>query len=266
MMRSYLIVNLRTMNDLPLMERWLLRDHAAETIAFIGPILERYTSYRAVPAPDGATDYGYYNWRMTEHWWRESPFRGGGQMDQGTLFAERWPEGYTRVLGMPEGAARTPHWGGKPGGPNPPVFVFVTARPSEDFLGRGLTLDDGTVLRWVHAIKYPEGVSREEGDDWYVNVHAPEVCRQPGLKRFVSYRAVEPKVGPWVRVSELWYENADAWRKAVIDAPPRYTKPKWAKRDTYPFVEPWVDLVSTFLLEAPTNDFLRALTPYIVTA
>jgi hypothetical protein len=266
MMRSYLILNLRTMNDLPLMERWLLRDHAPETIAFIGPILERYTGYRAVPAPDGALDYGYYNWRMTEHWWRESPFRAGGQMDQGTLFAERWPPGYTRILGMPEGEARTPHWGGRPGGPNPPVFVFVSPRPSEDFLGRGLTMDDGTVLRWVHAIKYPEGVSREEGDDWYVNVHAPEVCRQPGLKRFVSYHVVEPKVGPWVRVSELWYENADAWRNAVIQSPPAYTKPKWAKRDTYPFVEPWVDFVSTFLLEAPTNDFLRALTPYIVTA
>jgi len=30
---------------------------------------------------------------MTEHWWRESPFRAGGQMNQGTLFAERWPKG-----------------------------------------------------------------------------------------------------------------------------------------------------------------------------
>ncbi len=266
-MRSYLILNIRSMNDLPLMERWLLRDHAPETISFIGPILDRYCSYRVVPAPEGAHDYGYYNWRMTEHWWRESPFHPDRPMDQGTLFAERWPKGYQRILGMPEHLdPRNPHWGGQAGGPNPAVFVFVTKRPSEDFFGRGLTLDDGTILRWVHAIKYPEGVSTQEGDDWYVNVHAPEVCKQPGLKRFVSYHAVAPKVGPWVRISELWYENADAWRKAIIDAPPTYTAPPWAKRKTYPFLEPWVDFVSTFLLEAPTNDFLRALTPYIMTA
>lgn len=142
----------------------------------------------------------------------------------------------------------------------------MTKRPSEDFLGRGLTLDDGTNIRWVTGFKYPEGVSAEEGDDWYVNVHAKEVCQQPGLKRFVSYHVVPPKIGPWQRVSELWYENADAWRRAVIEQPPKYTKPSWAKRDTYPFLEPWVDFVSTFLLEAPTNDFKRALTPYIVTA
>jgi len=265
--RSYLILNIRSMNDLPLMERWLLRDHAPETISFIEPVLDRYCSYRAVPAPDGALDYGYYNWRMTEHWWRESPFHPDRQMDQGTLFAERWPPGYRPILGMPEHLdPRNPHWGGRAGGPNPPVFVFVTKRPSEDFFGRGLTLDDGTILRWVHAIKYPDGVSPKEADDWYVNVHAPEVCKQPGLKRFVSYHVVAPKIGPWQRVSELWYENADAWRKAVIETPPAYSAPPWATRKAYPFLEPWVDFVSTFLLEAPTNDFKRALTPYIVTA
>jgi len=47
-MRSYLILNLRSMNDLPLLERWLLRDHAAETLSFIEPILDRYVSYRVV--------------------------------------------------------------------------------------------------------------------------------------------------------------------------------------------------------------------------
>ena len=40
-MRSHLILTLRRLNDPPLRERWLLRDHAPETISFIGPILER---------------------------------------------------------------------------------------------------------------------------------------------------------------------------------------------------------------------------------
>lgn len=266
MLRSYLVLNIRRMNDLPLMERWLLKEHAAETLSMNGPILDRYVSYRAVPAPDGAEAYGYYNWRMTEHWWRHSPFGGGGLMDQGTSFSEIWPEGYTAILGLPQGEARSQAWGGAPDGPHPPAFVFVPPRPTEDFKGRGLTVSDGTVLRWVVAIRYPEGVSREEGDDWYVNVHAPETCRQSGLKRFFSFRAIEPKTGPFVRVSELWYENADAWRHAVIEQPPAYTPPAWARHRQYPFLEPYVDFVGTFLLEAPTNDFKRNYAGYVFTA
>lgn len=266
MLRSFLILNLRTMNDLPLVERWLLKTHAGETLAMNGPILDRYVSYRAVPPPTGAEAYGYYNWRMTEHWWRESPFRGGGFMDQGTSFAEIWPPNYNRVVGLPEGEERSSQWAGTPEGPHPPVMMFIPRRPSEDFHGQGLTMDDGTILRWVVAIKYPEGVSREEGDDWYVNTHAPEVCKQVGLKRFFSFNAIEPKTSQFVRISELWYENADAWTKAIIDEPPPYTPPPWAVYPKYPFLEPYVDMVGTFILEAPTNDFIRSHAGYVFTA
>jgi len=265
-MRSYLIINIRSMNDLPLMERWLLKEHAAETISMNGPILDRYTSYRAVPAPRGAEAYGYYNWRMTEHWWRESPFRGKGQLDQGTSFSEIWPAAYTDILGLPKGEARSSKWGGTPDGKHPPVMMFVTRRPTEDFKVNGLLMSDGTVLRWVVAIKYPEGVSREEGDAWYINVHAPEVCKQPGLKRFFSFSKTGPDSTQFVRISELWYENADAWTHSVIEAPPTYTKPEWAQYDRYPFLEPYVDMIGTFLLEAPTNDFLRDWKGYVFTS
>ena len=265
-MRSYLILNLATMNDLPLMERWLLKDHCAETLSLLEPILDRYVSYRAVPTPPGAEAYACYNWRMTEHWWRESPFPSKDQMNQGTSLSERWPPRYNEILGLPAGAARTHAWHGAAGGPNPPSFTFVARRPTEDFKGRGLTLDDGTILRWLNAIKYPAGVSVEEGDDWYINVHAPEVCAQKGLKRFFSSKAIAPHVGPWARVSELWYEDANSWRQAVIEQPPHYTPPPWARHAAYPFLEPWVDFISMFILERPTNDFKRDYSGYIVTA
>jgi hypothetical protein len=265
-MRSYLILNMRSMNSLPLMEPWLQREHAPEIIGMNGPILDRYTSYRAIPAPTGAEPYGYYNWRMTEHWWRESPFRGHGQMDQGTAFAETWPPNYTNILGLPEGEARSDKWGGTPDGRHPPVMMFVNRRPDNDFHGKGLLMGDGTVIRWVMAIKYPEGVSKEEGEDWYLNTHAPEVCKQPGLKRFYSYKKIAPFTTQFDRVSELWYENTDAWTHAVVTNPPNYTKPAWAKYDQYPFLEPYVDFISTFLLESPTNDFLRDWRGYIQTA
>ena len=264
-MRSYLILNIRSMNDLPLMERWLLKDHCADTLSSLDPILDRYVSYRAVPAPEGAVEYGYYNWRMTEHWWRQVPWPKG-MMDHCTSLSEIWPKDYAEIVGLPGKEARTAAWGGRREGPHPPVFCFVPRHATEDFKGKGLTLADGTILRWITAIKYPEGVPIDEADDWYVNVHAQEVCQQPGLKRFFSFRVTDPKLGPWIRISEQWYENADGWRKAVIEAPPQYTKPAWAKYQKYPFVEPFVDFVSQFILERPTNDFKRDYNGYIVTA
>jgi len=56
----------------------------------------------------------------------------------------------------------------------------------------------------------------------------------------------------WVRVTEQWYEDFTGWKKSVIDSPPKYTKPPWAKYDKYPFLEPYVDFTSTFILERPT--------------
>ena len=56
---------------------------------------------------------------------------------------------------------------------------------------------------------------------------------------------------PWVRVSELWYEDFDAWRKANIDSPPGYTSPPWADS------EPFVELASTFVRYKPDVDFLK---------
>jgi hypothetical protein len=263
MIRSYLVLNLTSWDYLPIMDRWLYKEHAMETINQVGPILHRYTTYRAVPAPEGAESFGYYNWRMTEHWWSESPFQSG-VMGHGSALAEVWPANYTDALGIvKDEEARGRKWAGKA-----PAFVFVPVRPTQDFKGHNLTIDDGTIVRWVTVFKYPDGVSVEEGDDWYVNVHAPEVSQQPGLKRFFSFSAVDPSsmVGPFARVSELWYENHSAWRKAVIESPPNYTRPEWARYDQYPFLEPDVDFISTFLLERPECNFLRDYRGYNVTA
>ena len=129
-----------------------------------------------------------------------------------------------------------------------------------------MTLDAGPSIRWLNAIRYPEGVSLEEGEQWYLNTHAPELAQQPGLKRFFSFKVIEPRTGPFVRISELWYDNAHAWRRAVLESPPRYTAPAWANHKRYPFLQPGVDFISQFILEAPTDDFKRALRPYITTA
>ena len=53
------------------------------------------------------------------------------------------------------------------------------------------------------------------------------------------------------------------WEAAVVTSPPRYTKPQWATQDFYPFVEPYVDFASTFILERPADDFMRDLRAYV---
>ena len=248
--RGILIVNIKSMDYLPLMERWLLRDHAEEFVGQIGHSLVRYVSHRAVPAPPEALPYGYYNWRVTEVWMRGSP---GGK----DLLSVTWPKDYAEITSHRFGEKE---WKGRPGGPYPAAQCTIPVRPTDDFMGSERTLGEKNILRWYFLIKYPDGVSVEEGDDWYLNVHAKEVMQQPGLTRFYSYRVNESMPGRpasrWHRLTEQWYENFSGWRESVIDSPPKYTKPPWAKYDKYPFFEPFVDFVGTFILEKPTNNFL----------
>lgn len=68
----------------------------------------------------------------------------------------------------------------------------------------------------------------------------------------------------WHRVSEQWYENSDGWARSVLRTPPQYTAPPWATHDRCPFPEPGIDFISTFILERPTDDWLRQVFPFYV--
>jgi hypothetical protein len=204
-----------------------------------------YVSYRAVPPPPGAEAYGYFNYKL-----HENVNRGEGEEPLG-------------LTGMTKEVV-----------PLKVIMVNVPVTPTEDFLGKETSFEEKTILRWVTVMRYPKGVSVEEGDDWYVNVHAKEVMHQPGLTRFFSYRVIAPpqvldEVVPaflhprsevssdWHRLSEQWYENSNGWVESIIKSPPEYSKPPWATHDGYPFLEPGLDFASTFILERPTDDWLR---------
>ncbi len=241
------------MNHIAAMERWYFRDHAPEIVRRFGPWLTRHESYVPVDAPPEARAYGFFNWRVTEGWWRELPEIG--------------PGGYLSFT-------PPPIW--------PKVAVcFIPWQPTEDFMGSELTPPEKSILRWFIIFKYPEGVTREEGEDWFLNVHAREVMKQPGLYRFFSYRVIQEPIplpgtwapgkappaelflGSWHRVIELWYDNFDDWRKSVIEVPPQYTKPSWTKYNKYPFLEPFVHFVSSFILERPNDEFWRDARGYL---
>ncbi|MBT8340825.1 MAG: hypothetical protein HKP58_20365 [Desulfatitalea sp.] len=249
--RAWMMFHLPDMNDFPYMERFFSRYNASEIMK--RPVSLRYLAYRVAPVPPGAEDYGYQNYRVHENWAKMEDISGL----KGTLSFTPLERHLDFAVAM------------------------IPAEPTEDFLGAGLRYDEKTILRWLIFYKYPEGVSVEEGEKWFLDVHAKEVMQQPGLIRYFSSSTLSmaPMSPPppwfrhfftnpsrlafakWDRVSEQWYEDANGWRKAVLESPPKYTKPDWAKYDKYPFFEPNADFVSTFILEWPTYNLLRDVEP-----
>jgi len=254
------------MNHLPASERWLLKEHAMETLSWIGPYLDEYVSYRVVPPPPhmykDVMQYGYYNWRVTNHVYNE-PTPPPSQL--WTIVAPI-PHPVRHEATNVEEIYNTKAKGSK-ANPLMHVLCFVPLVPTEDFKGRDLEPWEHNILRWITVHKYPEGVSIEEGEKWYLETHAKEVLAQKGLIRYFSYRTITYQGHPpypWHRVSELWYEDFDGWKRSVVDEPPSYTPPSWAQYGTYPFFEPYVDFASAFILERPTNDFLRDYNGYFI--
>lgn len=92
-------------------------------------------------------------------------------------------------------------------------------------------------VRFVHLFSYPKQVSREESEQWYLNVHVPAARALPGVVSFRSWKALPP-ISMWTfdpydrfdRLSELVFEdmesclnatvrNAEFWRAGAEDAP-----------------------------------------------
>jgi len=262
--RSFLILNIETMDDLPKMERWLIQHHFPDSVMAVGPSMDRYMSYRAVPPRpemyEDVKEFGYYNWRVTEHWFAHDrvPFTPTLRSRLGD-----WVPDAKNIKNL----ANNPGWSGTKDGHHPVVEGLVPLVHTNDWVGNRLSLEDPPMLRWYVAHKYPEGVSEEEGEDWFVNVHAKELMQQPGLTRFFSSVTLDlgPRPRVWHRLTELWYESFSDWKRDNIISPPKFTKPSWATYDKYPFFEPYVDYCSTFILECPTNDYMHGYQAYIPT-
>lgn len=232
-------------------DRYYLRFHGPDVVRISMAWLRGYISFKAYdPPPEAAARFGAQGGRYTELWYTGM---------------EEWLERPDLYLMTPP-PADWPSYGSK----GRQALTIVPGIPTEEFIGNPISNpvdpEKTPVLRWLCAIRYPDGVPIEEGEQWYREIHGPETMQQPGLLRYVSYRSVHergtPNGGPpkgeappdavrWVRVSELWYEDFAAWRRAVIESPPRYTPPPWGGE--YPFV----DMVSNFVDITPDVDFLR---------
>lgn len=216
-------------------DRWYFRYHCKEVVRFFGPWLRRYETYPAQPPPAGSERFGAVDGRLTELWYASA---------EDMLECDPLRRPYTSLakeLMPPNGMVG--------------AVTIMPAMPTEDFLGKQPTPEEVPIVRWYQAIKYPDGVSLADGEKWYLETHAPEAAKQPGLLRYVSHRGndlVLPGMrapSAWIRITEMWYQSIDAWREAIgaVD----YTPPPWGGE--YPFV----DMASNFVGYKPDVDYLR---------
>lgn len=241
--------------------KFYLRYHGPEVVRNSAPWMTRYQSWLPyVPPEDAVKLFGAVRGRYAELWYHEEDYLERPDLSENTY----------------------PDWDDGSGPSRDQTTLMVSAVP-EVFYSMGAHPEKTTILRWVTLIAYPEGVSEEEGEKWFKEVHVKEAEKQEGIFKIVSYKAVSlgnhgggdappsgdmpgmppqsgdmpqmsgemPKMRSWVRVVEYWYKDFAAWRKAVIESPPKYTAPSWGGK--YPFVE----MTSTFIPYYPDIDFLK---------
>ncbi|MCH3916795.1 MAG: hypothetical protein LKE40_04905 [Spirochaetia bacterium] len=248
MSKLLIIHNLKDFNALPALERWFRRYHVPEVLTQY-PWTNRYLLYRVIPEPDGAERFGFFNYRVHENWVTGSESRRG---ERGLLSMTQQP--YPDAMDA--------------------IVVNMPAEPTDDFLGSDLHFDDHTILRWVCVFRYPDGADIDKADDWYLNVHVPEMKKTPGLNRYFSTKAYISEKSPlpqgdsfkkhmdlfyrqWHRVTELWFDDSNSWKNGIIGNLPKLTRPSWATDGNYPFIIPGSEFISTFILEKPDNDFIK---------
>jgi hypothetical protein len=263
--------------DAPTLEEgtlFYLNQHGPEVLRCSGPWMTRYQAWLPYEPPEEAVKlFGAVRGRYGELWFHEQDY-----LERGELKGASKPPWIAEKRSVSE---------------NKQTNVMIPCLPTEEFYDSDPYPATTPILRWVTVMAYPEGVSVEDGEKWFLNVYAKEAVKQPGLLKFVSYRVWEnpnesgsppsgdktaqsgqktpnmtdskasqkgekspemtgmPKMTHWVRVCEYWYNDFAAWRKAVLESPPKYTAPSWGGK--YPFVQ----MVSTFLPYSPDIDFMK---------
>lgn len=264
-MRSVIMVSIRDDSDLPAAYRWLYKHHVSDSISQFAPYVTKYSTYRALPLSIRAQEVGAYNFIMTEHYWLTDPFCSS-DIPKGVAFSEFFSDEYMQITRQPTGMGLRPtQWLGSRDGYHPTVFIFLPL--FWEYEGKGpRSIEDGPNYRWQLAIKYPETISRDEGDEWFFSTFLPAVEALPCVTRTLSSRALDsPKKSPFHRLCEIWMENSREWEEVFSHLTATLTPPHWATYDTFPFFEPYKDCVSVFLLDRPESDHLNQFNGYCTT-
>lgn len=218
------------------LDAWYRSTHSKESLLFVGPWLRRYWSYKSLDVPAEADRFNVVRYRNTEMWYASLADRKESQPVFFPLTGPPQPPAADRA----KYANRTRI-----------ANMYVFAVPSEKYID-GWPRQRPSYIRWLFFARYPQNVSVADGEKWFANVHAPELAKAQGVRRFVCYKTAEPPAaGAWVRACEMWFDDYAAWKQAMMVAPPKFTPPSWG--GTFPFHE----IISTFTDPQPDMDFFR---------
>jgi hypothetical protein len=215
------------------LDEWYRRTHSREAKQSVGHLLVRYVAYRGYDVPAEAEKFNFIRYRLTEMWYGSAADRAEANKSWQPLS----PPPVDRV-NYPNKNQITQIWV-----PTVPDEQWVPAYPRAQ----------ATYLRWVFFMRYPAGVSQADGEAWFTKVHAPEMAKGPGVRRFVCHKSVDaPRdAKSYVRMCEVWFDDYAAWKNFALTNPPKYTAPAWAKGGAD------LEYASIFTAQNPDMDFLN---------
>jgi hypothetical protein len=244
------------------LRHWLYRCHIPDSISQFEPYVSKYAYYPAFPPPPGSEAFGAHNLALTEHYWNfpDPNLPHGGEPGKTKTLAEYFPPDVLRWQGnIPDidpsdteenlnadTARRTNAFIEE--NVSPFVFAFVPPWWEKDLKGAGRTVEDGPNYRWLFLVKYPDGVSEEEGDAWLVDRALPAFADCPETTRILTSKVRQDVNGcAFSRCVEIWFDGPDEWEAAVARAATQIEKPVWASKDAFPYLKRFAEIVSLFL-------------------
>ncbi|MCC8152009.1 MAG: acetyl-CoA hydrolase [Lachnospiraceae bacterium] len=251
---------------------WLHRVHVPESISQFGPYVTRYAFYKSLPIPEGSERFGVCNYQLTEHHWLVNPFSPQLKIKtvQETMPLEvlKW-EGLIPDEFDPEASFSADEARGKEladASEVPPLaWNFVPMWWEEEFKGEKRCADDGDNFRWQFVVKYPDGVSKEEGDKWMLGEVLPKFAQMEESVRILTSAVMQDvNASPFARVVEIWFDLPRDWKTTALKKSSTIQAPSWASEgNCFPYLRPAFEIQSMFLSDMPTFDHLGQYTGHI---
>lgn len=146
----------------------------------------------------------------------------------------------------------------------PFIFAFIPVWWEEDFKGEGRTVEDGPNYRWQFMVRYPDGVSMEEGDKWLKEEFIPAYTAQDEVTRCLSSKIIKSVNDcEFDRVVEMWFPSPSAWQKATKEAAQKVAKPDWAETEDFPYLKKSYGISGIFLSDIARSDNMTQYHGYI---
>lgn len=104
-------------------------------------------------------------------------------------------------------------------------------------------------------LKYPEGVSLQEGDKWFFEKVIPVFKKAPEVTRILTSKVIQSVNScPFQRTVEMWFDGPNEWYKIAVEAAATIERPVWALCDKFPYLKPKFEIASLFLTDIAESD------------